>query len=104
MMSAMAKFTNAEPSASTFAAIGLGDWFRHLTGALEVAGAAGLLVPPLAGVAGLALAVLMVCATLTELFVSGGAVVMPLSLLVLCAVIAWGRRAATARLRTRIAG
>ncbi|TDD46792.1 DoxX family membrane protein [Nonomuraea terrae] len=104
VMSAMAKFTNAEPSASTFEAIGLGDWFRHLTGALEVAGAAGLLVPPLAGVAGLALAVLMVCATLTELFVSGGAAVMPLSLLVLCAVIAWGRRAATARLRTRIAG
>ncbi|PZG18583.1 DoxX family protein [Nonomuraea aridisoli] len=105
VMSALAKFTNAEPAASTFEAIGLGDWFRHLVGVLEVAGAAGLLVPPLAGPAGLALAALMVCATLTELFVlGGGAVLMPLSLLVLCAVIAHGRRAATARLRTRIVG
>jgi putative oxidoreductase len=100
----MGKFSNAEPSASTFEAIGLGDWFRHLTGALEVAGAAGLLMPPLAGLAGLALAALMVCASLTELVLFGGAPVLPLSLLVLCAVIAWGRRAATARLVTRIAG
>ncbi|GAA3641768.1 hypothetical protein GCM10022224_000130 [Nonomuraea antimicrobica] len=104
VMSAMAKFTNAEPAASTFEAIGFGDWFRHLTGVLEVAGAVGLLVPRLAGVAGLAFVGLTVCATLTEAFVSKGGVVMPLVALVLSAVIAWGRRESTARLWSLVAG
>jgi putative oxidoreductase len=96
LMSAMGKFSNAEPAASTFEAIG---W-----GVLETAGAAALFVPPLAGAAALAFVVLMVCATLTEQFVSGGGVVLPLALLVLSAAIAWGRRASTARLWARISG
>ncbi|MEO3874582.1 DoxX family protein [Nonomuraea sp. B12E4] len=104
VMSALGKFANAEPSASTFEAIGLGDWFRHFVGVLEVVGAVGLVVPRLAGPAGLALGGLMVCATLTELFLSGGTMVLPLVLLVLCAVIAWGRRESTARLRASVAG
>ncbi len=98
LMSALGKFGNAEPAASTFAAIGWGDWFRNLTGALEVAGAVGLLVPRLAGVAGLAFVGLTACAALVEAFVSGGGVFLPLAVLVLCAVIAWGRRDGTARL------
>jgi putative oxidoreductase len=98
MMSAMAKFTNVEPAASTFEAIGFGDWFRYLVGMLEVAGAVALLVPRLAGLAGLAFAGLTVCATLTELFVAGGGVVLPLVLLMLSVMIAWGRRASTIRL------
>ncbi|WP_433431607.1 DoxX family protein [Nonomuraea sp. CA-141351] len=102
LMSAMTKFSNAEPAASTFAAIGWGDWFRNLVGVLETAGVVALFVPPLAGAAGLAFVVLMVCATLTEQFVSGGGVVLPLALLALSAVIAWGRRASTARLWARI--
>ncbi|NBE99945.1 DoxX family protein [Nonomuraea sp. KC401] len=98
LMSAMGKFSNVEPAKSTFEAIGFGDWFRNLVAVLEVAGAAALFVPRLAGPAGLALAGLMVGATLTESFVSGGGVVMPLATLVLCAVIAWGRWESTTRL------
>ncbi|MEV1176276.1 DoxX family protein [Nonomuraea sp. NPDC049784] len=104
LMSAIGKFSNAEPAASTFEAIGWGDWFRNLVGVLETAGAVALFVPPLAGAAALAFVVLMVCATLTEQFVSGGGVVLPLALLVLSAAIAWGRRASTARLWARISG
>ncbi|MEV0383035.1 DoxX family protein [Nonomuraea sp. NPDC050643] len=104
LMSAMGKFTNAEPAASTFEAIGFGDWFRHLVAVLEVAGAVGLLVPRLAGPAGAALGGLMIGAALTELFVSGGGVVMPLAALVLCALIAWGRRQSTARLWVTFTG
>ncbi|MET7335128.1 DoxX family protein [Nonomuraea sp. NPDC005650] len=104
VMSAVSKFANAEPSASTFEAIGWGDWFRYFVGVLEVAGAVALFVPRLAGVAGLAFAGLAVCATLTEVFVSGGSVVLPLVLLALCAVIAWGRRESTARLWAQVAG
>ncbi|MEU6714303.1 DoxX family protein [Nonomuraea sp. NPDC046802] len=92
LMSAVAKFTDAEPAASTFEEIGWGDWFRYLIGVLEAVGVVGLLIPRLAGAAGLGLAGLMVGATLTEAFVTGGGVVLPLALLVLSAVIAWGRR------------
>jgi putative oxidoreductase len=98
VMSALGKFTGAEPANSTFEAIGWGDWFRHLTGVLEAAGAVGLVVPPLAGLAGLALVALTACAALTEWLVLGGPGVLPLSVLVLCAVIAWGRRDSTKRL------
>ncbi|MEO3796333.1 DoxX family protein [Nonomuraea sp. B10E15] len=100
LMSAMGKFSNVEPARSTFEAIGFGDWFRVLVGVLEVAGAVALFVPRLAGLAGLAFVGLMAGATLTESFVSGGGVVMPLTTLVLCAVIAWGRRRSTVRLWT----
>ncbi|MEV5897905.1 DoxX family protein [Nonomuraea fuscirosea] len=104
LMSALGKFGNAEPASSTFAAIGWGDWFRNLTGALEVAGAVALLVPRLAGVAGLAFVGLTACAALAEAFVSGGGVFLPLIVLVLCAVIAWGRRDSTARLWAAVSG
>ncbi|SDK89674.1 DoxX family protein [Nonomuraea jiangxiensis] len=104
LMSALGKFTNAEPSASTFEAIGLGDWFRHFVGVLELLGAVALFVPRLAGPAGLALVALMAGATLTELFVLGGGGVLPLILLALSAVIAWGRRESTARLWSSVTG
>ncbi|MFD2350120.1 hypothetical protein ACFSTC_13410 [Nonomuraea ferruginea] len=46
LMAAMGKFTGAEPSVSTFEAIGWGDWFRYLVAVLEVAVAVCLLAPP----------------------------------------------------------
>ncbi|GAA2892794.1 DoxX family protein [Nonomuraea rubra] len=105
VMAALGKFAGAEPSASTFEAIGLGDWFRVAVGVLEVAGAVALLVPRLAGAAGLALAGLMAGAVLTEAFVfRGGGVLLPLVLLVLCLLIAWGRWENTARLWSAVAG
>ncbi|MFG1942551.1 DoxX family protein [Nonomuraea sp. NPDC048826] len=96
LLAALGKFAGAEPSVSTFEAIGWGDWFRQLVGVLEVAGAVALLVPALAGAAALALTGLMAGATLSEAFVSGGPVVVPLALLVVSGVIAWGRRERTA--------
>jgi uncharacterized membrane protein YphA (DoxX/SURF4 family) len=98
LLAAGAKLTGAEPSASTFEAIGWGDWFRNLVGVLEIAGVVALLVPLLAGLAALAFTVLMAGAVATEAFVTGGGVVMPLVLLVVSAVIAWGRRDSIVRL------
>ncbi|TQM80829.1 DoxX-like protein [Saccharothrix saharensis] len=77
-----------------FDRIGSGQWLRYVTGVLEIAGALGLLVPVLCGLAGLGLAGVMAGAVVTELFVlrdSSGAV-LPAVLLVLAAVVAWGRR------------
>ncbi|CAL9518427.1 hypothetical protein SUDANB95_03750 [Actinosynnema sp. ALI-1.44] len=49
--------------------IGFGQWLRHVTGALEIAGALGLLLPRLCGVAALGLFGVMVGAVSTELFI-----------------------------------
>ncbi|GLW06462.1 hypothetical protein Misp01_15920 [Microtetraspora sp. NBRC 13810] len=103
LLAALGKFSGAEPAASTFDAIGLGDWFRYFVGVLEVAGVVALFVPRLAGLAALAFVVLMAGAAPIELFLMGGSAVLPLALLVLSAVIAWGRRGETARLRSQLA-
>jgi uncharacterized membrane protein YphA (DoxX/SURF4 family) len=92
-----------------FAAIGAGQWLRYLVGALEVAGAVGLLVPGLSGLAALGLAALMVGATATNLFVLGQSPWLPVGLLLVSVVIARGRwsrtRALVGRLqRLRVAG
>src|SRR6267154_2774947 len=52
-----------------FQAIGLGQWFRYLTGTLEVAGAILLLVPRISGLAALMLAGVMTGAVVTHLFI-----------------------------------
>lgn len=57
---------------AAFDAIGFGDWFRYLTGACELAGAIGLLIPALSGLAALGLVGVMVGATLTNLFLMPG--------------------------------
>jgi len=52
-----------------FAKIGLGEWFRYLIGALELAGAIGLLIPRLIAPAALGLAGIMVGAIITHVLV-----------------------------------
>src|SRR3989442_13021979 len=55
-----------------FDAIGLGQWFRYVTGSLEVLGAVLLLVPRLTGLGALLLMGGMLGAVPTHLFVVGG--------------------------------
>jgi putative oxidoreductase len=51
-----------------FDEIGFGQWLRYLTGTIELAGAVGLLVPFVSGLAALGLAGVMAGAVGTELF------------------------------------
>ena len=81
-----------------FEAIGLGQWFRYLTGSLEVLGAVLLLIPRLSGLGALMLAVVMTGAVITHLFIVGGSPLMAIILLVVTGVIAWGRRQRTMNL------
>src|SRR3984893_15989337 len=55
-----------------FEAIGIGQWFRYLTGTLEVAGAILLLIPRTSGLGALMLAGVMACAVVTHVFIVGG--------------------------------
>ncbi len=76
--------------------IGFGQWFRYLTGVLEIGTALGLLVPRVCGIAALGLAGIMGGAALTELFLvtNGGikAATMPIIFTVWALVIAIYRR------------
>jgi len=83
-----------------FKAIGLGQWFRYLTGSLEVGGAILLLIPRLSGLGALMLFVVRIGAVITHLFIVGGSPVMALTLLVITGVVAWGRRQRTLSLFT----
>ncbi|MBO0827893.1 MAG: DoxX family protein [Streptosporangiales bacterium] len=95
-----------DPTAvATFHVIGFGQWFRYLTGACELAGAIGLLIPRLSGLAATALVGLMIGATLTNLFLVPGmqaAAAVTVLLGVVFAVIAWLRRDRTVALAATV--
>jgi uncharacterized membrane protein YphA (DoxX/SURF4 family) len=78
-----------------FADIGAGQWLRYLVGGLEIAGALGLLIPRLSGPAAFGLVALMFGAAATNAFVLGTSPLLPIVLLLLAALVAWGRREQT---------
>jgi putative oxidoreductase len=85
-----------------FDAIGLGQWFRYLTGSLEVLGALLLLIPRLSGLGALMLFGVMIGAVVTHVFIVGGSPLMAIILLVVTGVVAWGRRERTMNLLDEI--
>lgn len=95
---AVGKFTGAPQEVGAFHAMGVGAWFRYLVGALEVSGAAGLLIPRLTGLAALGLTLLMVGALVTQILVVGSGAWLPVPYLIAAALIAWARRAGTVRI------
>jgi uncharacterized membrane protein YphA (DoxX/SURF4 family) len=87
------KLAGNEMMVQVFGQIGIGQWFRYVTGVVEIVGAVALLVPFTAAFGGLLLAVTMLCAVGTHLFVIGGNPVPAIVLLVITASVAWFRRA-----------
>jgi uncharacterized membrane protein YphA (DoxX/SURF4 family) len=75
-----------------FGHIGLGQWFRYLTGTLEILGAVVILVPSRAAFGALLLVCIMIGAIFTHLFVIGGSPVPALVLLVLSAIVVYAKR------------
>jgi uncharacterized membrane protein YphA (DoxX/SURF4 family) len=75
-----------------FDAVGIGQWFRYVTGSLEVLGALLLVVPGTTAFGAVLLAVIMVGAIVAHLAVLQTSPAAPLVLFVLTALIAWGRR------------
>lgn len=96
------KLAGSPEMVDLFATIGAGQWLRYVVGAVEVAGAAGLLIPRLSGLAALGLAGLMAGATATNLFVLGESPWLPIGLLLVSALIARGRWSRTKALAGRL--
>jgi putative oxidoreductase len=98
VMAGLSKLSGNEQMVGLFAAIGLGQWFRYLTGTLEVAGAILLLIPRTSGLGALMLVGVMIGAVMTHLFVIGGSPLMAIILLAITSLVAWERRQQTMNL------
>lgn len=87
-----AKLAGAAQMVQIFEHIGIGQWFRYVTGLVEVAGAVLLLIPGAAFFGGVLLAVTMLFGIATHLFVIGGNPVPALVLALLSAYVAYSLR------------
>ena len=86
------KLLGAPPMVALFNAIGIGQWFRYVTGLIEVGSMLALLVPAVAVFGAVALVPTMIGAIVTELFIVGDSPVPPAILLVGVAAVVWARR------------
>ncbi len=91
-----AKLAGAAPMVEAFEQIGAGQWFRVITGIVEIVGGLALLRKATAGLGGLLLTATMTGALLTHLFVIGGNPALALALLLIVATITWLHRASLA--------
>ena len=74
-----------------FEKIGLGQWFRYVTGSFEVIGAVLLLLPRTAAIGGWVLSAVMLGAIGTHLLIIGGSPVPAAVLLALAITVGWNR-------------
>ena len=86
------KLTGAPEMVGVFDAIGIGQWFRYVTGSIEVLSAVALLVPASAVFGALLLIPTMIGAVITHLFIVGGSPLPATVLLIGSAAVAWARR------------
>lgn len=86
------KLAGAEMHVETFDDIGIGQWFRYLTGILEVVGALLVFFPRTAFWGALLLSCVMIGAIFTHLALIGGSPLPAIVLLMITATIAWLRR------------
>lgn len=87
-----AKLAGVPQMIHIFELIGIGQWFRYVTGVVEVTGAILLLVPPTGFLGGLLLAVTMVFGIATHLLVIGGSAVPAIVLALLSGFVAYRLR------------
>ena len=85
----IAKLAGAAQMVQVFDAIGFGQWFRYLTGAVEVVGVVLLLVPYTGFLGALLLSATMVGAVATHVALIGGSPLPALVLGLLSAFVAW---------------
>jgi putative oxidoreductase len=87
-----AKLAGVPAMVQMFDAIGLGQWARYTTGAIELLAALLLMLPAACGLGALLAACTMVGAVLTHMTLIGGSPLPALVLLVIASAVAWHRR------------
>ena len=77
---------------SLFDQVGVGQWFRYVTGAIELTAGIALLIPSAAIFGAMLLIPTMIGAIVVNVFVVPASPVAPLVLLLLATAVAWARR------------
>ena len=88
----LAKLSGVEMMVATFEAVGIGQWFRYLTGMIEIVGAVLIWVPSTQAVGAALLTVTMAGATLAHLFILGPSALPAIVLGLLSAVTLYAYR------------
>ena len=101
LASAAGKLTGQPQMVDLFEKIGVGQWFRYVTGITELVAAVLLLVPRARVVGAALLVCVMLGATATHLLVLHDPPIPALVLGGLAGFVLWGRRAEMGRLRDR---
>jgi hypothetical protein len=96
------KLAGAPEMVGLFNALGVGQWFRYATGAIEVLSATALLVPSLALFGALLVVPTMIGAIATHVLVVGGSAAIPAVLLAASLGIIWARRHQLSRVVARL--
>lgn len=103
MSGAVAKLAGTHSEVTLFSQLGAGQWLRYLVGTAELAGAVGLLIPRLAGLAAAGLAADMVGASIVNVAVlPSAAIALTVPLCAVFIFIAANRRAQIRDLVTAI--
>ncbi len=102
LMAGFATLSGYPMMVATFDKVGIGQWFRYVTGGIEVTSAILLLIPRAAPVGAALLVCTMLGAVLSHLFLIGGSPVAPLVLLCFASIILWGRFETLQTLLSRI--
>ena len=92
LMAGFAKLSGQPMMVEMFEKIGFGQWFRYVTGSIEVTSAILLLIPRLTPVGAALLVCTMIGAVTTHLAIIGGSPMPAAVLGCLAATILWGRR------------
>lgn len=99
VLSGLMKLSGSPDAVVVFQEMGTAGWMPYIIGSLEIVGAIGLLIRRVTGVAAVAFVALTVGAVLTHLILGVGSPVPAIVLLILSALVAYGRRASLAQLR-----
>src|SRR5262245_38146626 len=100
-LAGFAKLSGDEQMVETFAALGIGQWFRYVTGLIEIASTILLLIPALSGIVAVLAVPMMIGVILTQFLIIGGSPALPIGLLIIASIVAWDRKETTLRLIRR---
>jgi putative oxidoreductase len=92
LMAGGSKLAGVPAMVSLFGQIGVGQWFRYVTGAIELTAGIALLIPSASIFGAVLLIPTMIGAIVVNVFVVPASPVAPLVLLLLAATVAWARR------------
>ena len=98
LISGLGKLSGDHHMIQSLAAIAIHQWFRYVTALIDFASAILLLIPALSGIGALLLVQIMIGAILAHLLIVGGSAALPIGLLIIACVGAWGRKETTLRL------